>query len=121
MKWIPQRWSRNFTRSLFRDNPSRAADKINTSYISTSPGSSTVIWIAKGSLLARLPHGGLDHRPSERLTVIALEDEWINQRLNLHLLSLISNSGEDLPATVGQRRCLFSGGLLTPALDVYSA
>src|ERR687888_13075 len=26
---------------------SSAADKLNTSYISTSPGSSTVIWIAK--------------------------------------------------------------------------
>jgi hypothetical protein len=73
MKWIPHVGAAILLALFSVKNRLGAADKINTSYISTSPGSSTVIWIAKGSLLARLPHGGLDHRPSERLTVIALK------------------------------------------------
>jgi hypothetical protein len=58
MKWIPHVGAAILLALFSVKNRLGAADKINTSYISTSPGSSTVIWIAKGSLLARLPHGG---------------------------------------------------------------
>jgi NitT/TauT family transport system substrate-binding protein len=47
MKWIPHAGPAILFGIFSATTHLGAADKINTSYISTSPGSSTVIWIAK--------------------------------------------------------------------------
>ncbi len=62
MKWIPHVGAAILLALFSVTTRLGAAGKINTSYISTSPGSSTVIWIAKDIRI--FEKHGLDGRVS---------------------------------------------------------